>query len=406
MNFSNITIATGTVSFFFPAKVSLSNAYIAYNNSEYDKGIHLSSTGPISVIVQYGAAGVYPAYPMHIFQINQYVYYTASSYVILPSMQNEILLVGTEDGTKVMVTPAANVLVPSDVQSPGSSQELLHAGATKNITLNRLQTILFGSSGFADLTGTSIVSDKPLMVISSQNYAYNNEHYCEHVQEQIPPTVTWGKTYLVRSYTGNNVHTYFSIVSSLNNTAIQHNCGGNMMKVYLTTAGSSKKVSLFADENCYIESNRPILISQVMTSGEGSFGDPAASVISPTDHYTNEVVFTSHLFNQSIVNITYDFLNIVTQAKDTIVMDGYDLNIVWEPIIDFFGSIVGYSTSVSVTIGIHDIYSVNGTPFHILVYGYSESKSAAYSFSAIIGILKQLGKHHYKHGEHLCSEQN
>ena len=75
--------------------------------------------------------------------------------------------------------------MPTDIQTPGSSQETLYAGQSKVITLNCLKTFLFGSSGFVDLTGTSIVSNKTLTVISGHGCANvsSDRVYCEHVEE-------------------------------------------------------------------------------------------------------------------------------------------------------------------------------------------------------------------------------
>ena len=395
-DFHNNTIATGTVSLSSPTNESLSTTYITNYNTERDKGIHLSATGPISVLVvnwQYASIGEYPAYPKQVFPINQYVYYTASPYsIILLHARSEILLIGTEDNTTVMITPAADVTVPQDIQIPGSSQETLYAWQTKMITLNRLQTFLFRSSPFVDLTGTSIVSNKPLTVISGHECAnvpsYNR--YCEHVEEQIPPTVTWGKKHLLRSYTGKNDYTYFLIVFSYDYTTVQHNCGGSLSTITFASAGSHTTISLYTDSNCYMESKKPILITQMMTGGQYSLGDPAVSVIPPLDHYTNNVVFSNRIFDKSIHYDNYNYINIVAEIRDTIIMDGEALHLSWESISGFIGGTVGYSATLPVSVGVHNIISANGAPFHILVYGYADIRLVGYSFSAGVGILKQF----------------
>ena len=145
-----------------------------------------------------------------------------------------------------MVKSATNVLVPTDIQVPGSLHKmLLHAGQTKLLLLNRLQTFLFESNGYADLTG--IVSDKPLTVISGHECANapSNKRYCNHIEQQIPTTITWGKKYLLRSYTGKNDNIYYLIFSSVSNTTIQHNCGGDLTTLNLAVAGSNIGIFLF-----------------------------------------------------------------------------------------------------------------------------------------------------------------
>ena len=387
------TVATGTVSKSSPTTQALNTAYVTNSNSERNDGLHLSATGPVSVLVvnwQSATVGEYPAYPKQVFPVLQYEYYTVSpDTTLVSSAHSEILLVGTEDGTTVTITPAATVSVPMDIQTPGSPQETLSAGQTKVITLNRLQTFFFGSTGNVDMTGTSIVSDKPLTVISGHECANvpSYKPYCEHVEEQIPPTVTWGKKYLARSYAGKIDYSYFLIVSSEDDTNVQHNCGGSLATLSFALAGDHKTISLYVDENCYIESNKPILVTQMMTGGQNSLGDPAVSVLPPFEHYTNEVVFHSPTFNQVFSG---NYINIVAQSKDTIIMDGAALSTTWESISDFYGGIAGYSASFSVSVAVHDVYSANGVPFHVLVYGYANPNLAGYSFSAGVGILKQL----------------
>ena len=389
----NTTIAAGKVSLSSPTNESLDISYVTNTNTERNDGIYLKSTGPISVLVvnwQRFSIGEYPAYPKQDLQIYEYVYYTSSpDTTIVSYTQSEILLVGTEDNTTVTITLAGNVSVPTDIQTPDSSLETLYTGQSKVITLNRLQSFLFGSSGFADMTGTSIVSNKPLTVISGHECANvpSQKRYCEHVEEQIPPTVTWGKKHLLGSYSGKNDFTYFLIVSFKDYTTVKHNCGGSLTTLNFASAGSHKTISLDTDSNCYMESNEAILITQMMTgSGDISIiGDPAVSVIPSVDHFTNEVIFPSIKFYQ---NENYNYINILMETKDTIIMDGKTLNISWESISGFYGETVGYSAVVSVSLDVYHMYSINGVPFHVLVYGYADY--AGYSFSAGVGILMQL----------------
>ena len=392
------TIASGKVSLSSPTNESLDISYVTNTNTERNDGLYLKSTGPISVLVvnwQRTSIGEYPAYPKQDLKLSHYTYYTASpNTTIVSYTQSEILLVGTEDNTTVTIISSADVSVPTDIETPGSSQEILYAGQSKVITLNRLQTFLFGSSGFADMTGTSIVSNKPLTVISGHECANvpSDRVYCEHVEEQIPPTVTWGKKHFLRSYSGKNDSTYFLIVSSKDYTTVKHNCGGNLTTLNFASAGSHKVIALDTDSNCYMESNKAILITQMMTGSGGlnSIGDPAVSVIPSVAQFTNEMIFPSIKFYQ---NENYNYINILMENKSTIMMDGKTLNITWESISGFYGETVGYSTVVSVSLDVHHIYSINGVPFHVLVYGYADY--AGYSFSADVGTFQGIIKGKY-----------
>ena len=61
-----------------------------------------------------------------------------------------------------------------------------------------MQTFLFGAPG-NDITGTSIVSNKPLTVISGHECGNvpDDVPRCEHITEEIPPTVHWGQQFLL-----------------------------------------------------------------------------------------------------------------------------------------------------------------------------------------------------------------
>ena len=66
-----------------------------------------------------------------------------------------------------------------------------------------------------DLTGTSIVSNKPLTVISGHECGNvpDNVQYCEHLTEQIPATVNCGQQFLLTSYGGRPVQ-YYKVIAA------------------------------------------------------------------------------------------------------------------------------------------------------------------------------------------------
>ena len=181
-----------------PSLIPLGSSYI-YRN----QGIHVHSEGQISLIVvnyKQGSTDIYQAYPHQMFPVFHYQYYAVSigSYI---SYMSEILLVGNVDNTTITITPTANVIVPIDIHNANSLSETILARSTKIIKLHRFQTFLFGATG-VDLSGTSIVSNQPLTVVSGHecgNIPYD-VYACDHVSEQIPPTITWGKTFILTPY--------------------------------------------------------------------------------------------------------------------------------------------------------------------------------------------------------------
>ena len=66
--------------------------------------------------------------------------------------------------TTITIVPTQMIEVPEDPQNPSNPTTIINAGNTYTITLHLMQTLLIGAVD--DLTGTQIVSNKPLTVIS------------------------------------------------------------------------------------------------------------------------------------------------------------------------------------------------------------------------------------------------
>ena len=90
--------------------------------------------------------------------------------------------------------------------------------------------------------------------------------------------------------------------------------------------------------------------------------------------------FSNHILDKSIHYDNCNYIKIVAEIRDTIIMDGEALHFSWESISDFIGGTVGYSATLPVSVGVHNIISANGAPFHILVYGYADISLVGYSF--------------------------
>ena len=384
-------LITGNVSSSSPQVESLSTSLTTLDSSytHRHQGVHVYSDGLISLLVlNYKSAtiGEYPAYPYQAYPIFQYQYYAVATGSLVGSALSEILLVGNEDDTSITITPTLDVTVPTDIQSESSPSEILLGGTTKLIKLNRFQTFLFGVTEGLDISGTSIVSDKPLTVVSGNECGNipSNIAYCEHVAEQIPPTVTWGKKYLLAPYKGRTAGQYFKLIASEDLTTVKHNCNLELSTIFLS-AGEVNTFFTSSTTYCYLESDKPLLVTQMTPGGSiDSIGDPAVSVLPSIEQYDTAVVYHTPSLNSFSLN----YINIVTREKASIEMDGTPLNLTWTIISNLNGGIGGYAAQVdSDTYTVHIITSK--TPFSVLVYGFG-SPLAGYSYSAGIGLQKQL----------------
>ena len=374
-------ITSGTVSISNPVIVSLSTSFVSLDSSYMyrNQGIHVHSDGQISlIVVNYRSytMDIYQAYPHQLFPIFQYQYYAVSIGIV--STMSEILLVGNIDNTTITITPTANVVVPIDIHSADSSSETILAGAAKVIKLHRFQTFLFGATG-VDLSGTSIVSNQPLTVVSGHECGYipYNVPACDQVSDQIPPTVTWGKKFILTPYKDRTAGQYFKLIASENSTTIMHNCDSGVSTMHLAFAGDVNIFYTNYTTYCYLESDNPLLVTQMIPGyyADSITGDPAISIIFPIEQYKKDIIFFSN-FSQ----ITQYYINIITTQQDTMLMDDFVLSLSWNSISDLNNEIVGYAAQVNITsLGAHVITSANNVTFTVLVYGYARAISYSYT---------------------------
>ena len=381
------------------------------NYSERFKGIHIYSNDdntPISVVVMsvdYELSGEYLAYPYINMGLQRYEYYVVS----IDSWwgdQSLFLLIGNEDNTVITIVPTEMIEVPEDPQNPSNPTIIINAGNTYTITLHLMQTLLIGAAD--DLTGTQIISNKPLTVISGHECGIiSNEQwwwdvylsqnrwywrwggYCDYVTEQIPPTVTWGKTFLLVPFPETSLQHYTKIVASEGETNITQTCNNTLINsIFLTFPGDWNFINAYINPitYCTIESDKPILVSQLVSEGlrgdsnyKYSYLHEILSVIPPIEQYINKVVYVP--LNTSLI-YWYEshYIQIATTNTTDVLLDNKPYDWDWELIHGYNGDIIGYGT----------VHEFNDTLPHVLhhtditaglcVIGYGSMKYYYYYF--------------------------
>ena len=381
------TIETGTgwnythnVSAYSPAFVELPNNIKVYGGkySWRYKGIHVYSDIPISVVViyvrpyEFKTISFYNAeflvYPYINFAIKQYKYYIASIESCFKS-NSLFLLVGNEDDTTISIVPTQIIEVPKDPQYFNSSTVIVKAGETYTFLLHKTQTFLFESDN--DLSGTAVVSNNPLTVISGhvygvisreqwwlnilRNHKLNINSRCSSVVEQIPPTVTWGKQFLFVPFP----HTphVTKVIASERETTVKQTCNGTLDKIMFLAFEGEWNLTYFKNNShvyCVIESDKPILVLQLVSEGyiqndwrNGSFVNEVLSIVPPVEQYINAVTYIP--LNTSYNEVQghwYDdlYVHITTTSKTDILLDDKPYNWSWQSIHSENGDIIGYGT--------------------------------------------------------------
>ena len=319
---------------------------------ERQKGLRITSTtdDPIFVLganfIDLTNYGTFLAYPCELdFELDTYEYRIMS--IGDTAFFSQFLLVACSDDTSITIIPTQTIEIPEDAQDQNSPSVNIPAGTGHNITLHELNTFLvFSERG--DLSGTRILSNKPLTVIGGHECANvpQGAFECEPIAVQIPPVVTWGTNFLIAGYAGRtSEQLQFSIVPSEQNTTLEATCGDSTILLLQTRF----EFAVSSDEPfCHFRFSKPVFLAQ-LASGRSTdkLGDPAIAIISPIDQYINRIEFVllpTEDFPASYVSITvpaeyYD--------PDSILLDGTVVNCEWMAINNRSNVIVGYGCNVT-----------------------------------------------------------
>ena len=269
--------------------LNLSSSIAVSSHNDQDKGIYLTtSSDNIAVIGQNILRDTGDSFfVLPIIKLDDdYVYYGISvprASVHSEAISGSILIVGTENNTVMKLTTTQSVTV-----STGNTVMTIIPGIQYSLVINRLQTIFVGSRD--DLTGTKVVTDKPVSVFSG--HACSNVPWnitaCSYLIEQIPPTALWGKTYYTAPLAGKRSYTV-KILAAHDSTAVDVYCN-NSMKSFIINEGQYFNVSLQSKEYCAIYSTKQILMVQFSHGGseDNTYGDPMMTLVPATNQYLNK----------------------------------------------------------------------------------------------------------------------
>ena len=389
----NFTVETGTgwnytgnVCLNNPAIVSLPQSIVVLHGqySQRYKGIHVYSDIPISVVMMFldkDFNAEFLAYPYINFAIEHYKYYAISLDTLHSFGSSLFLLVGTDDNTTVTIVPTQTIDIPENLQNFNSSTISVSVGETYTVLLHKMQTFLVESNN--DLSGTEIVSNNPLTVISGHecgivsddqwwldvlwNHAHSLQYWegwCSSVAEQIPPTVTWGKRFLFVPFSDTPYVT--KVIASEGETTVKQTCNETLDEIILLQYPGEWNFTFSRNDSyvyCAIESDKPILVSQLVSEGHIkdqssnlSYIHETLNIIPPIEQYINTVVFLP--LNTSITSTWFNhhYIHITTSNMNSVLLDDKPYNWNWQSIHSDNGDIIGYGT----------VHEFNDTLPHVL----------------------------------------
>ena len=366
----NGTISAGNETILYlPSSIEVSS----YNDQ--DKGIYLTTSSEnVTVICQnleIYTSDTYFALP--IIELDDiYVYYGIS--VARGYDHSSILIVGTDNNIVMNLTTTQSV----DISMDNTVINLI-SGIQYSFVINRFQTFYIES--FYDLSGTKVVTDKPVSVFSGHECGNvpQNIIACSHLIEQIPPTALWGKTYYTAPLAGKRSYTV-KILAAYNSTTVNVYCN-NTMRSFIISAGKSFNISLQRKEYCAIYSNQKILLAQLSHGGGEdlySYGDPMMTLVPASNQYLNKFDFITI---RNTIQSGYDhYVNVIVMAQYYqpsmifLIAGGVNSSLAtqqWIP-IQVNSITEAYATQLSISEGIaHIIHTNVAAKMMIIVYGFN-----------------------------------
>jgi len=276
---------------------------------------------------------------------------------ILEPQATQFAIVAAEDATSVTITPS---------ETTGTRT----AGVPYTITMNEGQTYqLFNSDDAGtDLTGTIITSDKPISVFGSHTCANipPDINFCDHLVEQLPPPVSWGKEFVTMPLATRVGGDTFRFLASTDGTVVRVNGvivalinRGNFHEQLITTPA-------------HIVANAPILVAQYSNGTDVDFvtSDPFMMLITPFEQFLGDYTVTT-----PTADIMVNYINVVApdEAAGAITLDGTAI-----PAGSFtpIGASGFSGVQLNVALGSHNL--AGPLPFGVFVYGFDSADSYGY----------------------------
>jgi uncharacterized protein (TIGR02145 family) len=328
---------------------------VALNDTLENKGIHIVSNAPVSVVgynALTGSADSYLAIPTNVLGVR---------YRVATEMQHVV----SYGGSSLSVVATQNGTTLSVYDRPRTTWHY--------VSLNMGQTYLIENNEInEDMSGSLVESNLPVAVFGSVPYV-NITMSCttpDHIVEEMFPHPAWGKRFVLTDFGGQSGPSDWMIVNVFPDE------DGTEMFLGGSSTGTWNAGNWFAFATTGgpfdLESSKPVLCV-VYSEGHdctgGGPGDPFMMLIPPVDQYL------THYEIESIPGYTQQWVNITIPgyAYGTIFMDG-----VLIPNINFIpvGSNKYYAAELPITDGFHTFTSIY--PFGLCVYGAGTEISYAH----------------------------
>lgn len=330
---------------------------------------------------------------------------------------SEFLIIPCEDDTVIQIIPSQVLTItstdfrtvrfgkgisPSSARWESSSGDRPRAGETLLI------------SHLNDLTGSIIRSNKPIVVMSGHQCAQVPAGFtaCDHLVEQIPPSTTWGYTFLLNPLAARESGDIYRIVTVNDDTEVSVTCAdeetGNNVETedlgimnrdpgenwieYVTTPPNGRPcVANFVRKFCSIQASKPVIVAhysqgytvdmQCTSDDYPELGDPFMILIPPVVQYINNytimaITAAAGPFPQRYVSVSVyrEYFQPNQIMMDDVVIEPTASE--WNEIYCSDGEVCGYGIYRTFGMGDHTVYHNNeNAGLSVQTYGFQQQNS-------------------------------
>ncbi|MEC9071183.1 MAG: IgGFc-binding protein, partial [Myxococcota bacterium] len=184
-------------------------------------------------------------------------------------------VVGTLPNTQIQIRPTTKTLA-------GEGLPEMFPGQAYSLQLQPYQvlTIKTDEDG-GDLTGTEILSSGPVAVFGGHESSSTSGKCCtDHVEHQLFPTSTWGKTHIAAKSPPRNLESdYWKIVASQDDTLVDCSPIAGPQ-----TINRGEMIALQSDQSFVITATKPVMVSQTLASSQEILAKPQ---LDPCENHTD-----------------------------------------------------------------------------------------------------------------------
>lgn len=349
-------------------------------------GIHITASGKIAVHAineRYRSADGTVVLPVTALGKDHYI---TSHFEVNPSanlnINNEstLLVVATEDNTRIEITTTANS-ISGNVK-----------GVPSEITLNRGQSYQIKARG--DLTGSRVrvVGDKADDCKKIAVYGGNkwtSVGACgqanDHLYQQAYPVNTWGTSFVHTAFLGRSSGELVKVLASEDNTEVRVN---GLLQPKVLNRGEWLSLEFGANVSGKIDTSKPASVTVFSKSQScnnptdpfASNGDPFMITYSPTEQLLTQLDFNAY----SLPSIVNHYVNIVVKAgeENKTRLDGVQVGASFQMLP---GDPSYKIARIEITQGVHNLSNPSG--FAAYVYGFGNIESYGYAAGSALNNL-------------------